>query len=117
MTCIATFCLLGDPSALEMAISVGRRCVCRLYFWTSDGCIDIAWHPLSTSGLKLTVRPSPVTSIPSRNNPFNGFLNGSWAIVAGDGFLISLYALQISQLWDRQWAILSVILLELKIKV
>ena len=88
--CIATFCLLGDPSALDIAISMGRQRVCRLYFRTSDGCIDVAWHPLSTSGLKLTVCPSPVTSIPSRNNPFNGFLNGSWAIVAGDGFLISL---------------------------
>ena len=117
MTCVATFCLLGDPSALDIAIGVGRRRVCRLYFRTSDGCINVAWHPLSTSGLKLTVRPSPVTSIPSRNNPFNGFLNGSWATVVGDGFLISLYALRISRLWDGQWAILSVILHELKFKV
>ena len=92
-------------------------CVCRLYFQTSNGCIDVAWHPLSTSGLKLTVRPSPVTSIASRNNPFNGFLNRSWVIVVGDGFLISLYALRISRLWDGQWAILSAILHELKFKV
>ena len=112
--CIATFCLLGDPSALDIAIGMGSWHVCRLYFWTSDGCIGVAWHLLLTSGLKLTVCPSPVTSIPSRNNPFNGFLNGSWAIMVGDGFL---YALQISQLWDEQWAILSVILHELKFKV
>ena len=116
-TCIATFCLLGDPLVLDIAIGVERWRVCKLYFWTSDGCIDIAWHPLSTSGLKLTVCPSLVTSIPSRNNPFNGFLNRSWAIVVGDGFLISVYALQISWLWDGQWAILSVIFHELKFKV
>ena len=69
------------------------------------------------SGLKLMVHPSPVMSIPSRNNPFSGFLNGSWVTVVGDGFLISLYALRISRLWDGQWAILSVILHELKFKV
>ena len=117
VTCIATFCLLGDPSALDIAIGMGRWRVCRLYFRTSDGCINVAWHPLSTSGLKLTVHPSPVMSIPSRNNPFNGFLNGSWATVVRDGFLISLYALWISWLWDGQWAILSVILHVLKFKV
>ena len=85
-----------DPSALDIAIGMGRWRVCRLYFRTSDRCIDVAWHPLSTSDLKLTVCPSLVMSIPSRNNPLNSFLNGSWAIIAGDGFLISLYALQIS---------------------
>ena len=113
----SNFCLLGDPSALDIAVGIGRRRVCRLYFRTSDGCIDVAWHPLSTSGLKLTVRPSLVMNIPSRNNPFNGFLNRSWATVVGDGFLISLYALRISQLWGGQWAILSAILHELKFKV